>query len=290
MQYEKDLVVVAPNKNAEFFFRGLFSRTGELGMPVPEYQIDTHPQRDAGCVDAHEFLASQTNRFAHAMVMVADSQQTGAMNATRDEMEHHIEHALAQSGWSHRAAAIVLDPGLDRWLLERELGKRWQKGPKQLRRVTAEELRERRIPQSPELYRKLGMQIADRGEADPACRKLKGTLSRWFDEHPSANPAKLSPSVLEARFDALVEQWLSETRTISSFSKIISNSAYRAIVALGPEVVPLILRDMEQEPKHWSPALRELTGANPVPKEHAGRVSLIASDWIAWAKEKGYVW
>ncbi len=289
MQYEKDLVVIAPDKNAEFFFRGFFSRASTLGMKMPTFQIDTHPQRDAGCLEAHEFLGSQTNRFAYALVVVADRQQSGAMHQSRDEMEHCIERALAQSGWDGRAAAIVPDPGLGRWLLERELGKRWQAGPKRLRRRIEDELLERRIPQSPELYRKLGMHIAERGQADPACRKLKGTLVRWFGH---ANPDQLSfaPSALEARFDALVEQWLTETRSASSFSKIIGHPAYRAIIDLGPNVIPLILQDMEQEPKHWSPALRELTGANPVPPKNAGQVSLIAADWIAWAREHGHVW
>src|SRR5580704_16108720 len=53
-----------------------------------------------------------------------------------------------------------------------------------------------------------------------------------------------------------------------------NHPAYRAIIALGPEVVPLLLRDMEQQHTHWFCALREITGVNPIPPTAAGNVPL----------------
>ena len=35
---------------------------------------------------------------------------------------------------------------------------------------------------------------------------------------------------------------------------------------MGPEVIPLILAELENEPDYWFAALRELTGENPVPR------------------------
>jgi hypothetical protein len=95
---------------------------------------------------------------------------------------------------------------------------------------------------------------------------------------------------LQARFDALAHEWQRATWSASSFTEIVEHRAYRDIIGMGQEAVPLILRDLEREPKQWGPALSAITGAQPVPKEHAGRIKEIARDWLSWAKEHGYVW
>ena len=93
---------------------------------------------------------------------------------------------------------------------------------------------------------------------------------------------------LETEFIRLKNIWIEETQFQSSMDKIINHPAYQAIIALGKDVVPLIIKDLEADPKHWGPALFAITGANPVPKEHAGRIKMIAQDWIQWAKDNGY--
>jgi hypothetical protein len=93
---------------------------------------------------------------------------------------------------------------------------------------------------------------------------------------------------LEADFVRLKTVWLEETRHHSSMDKIKNHPAHQAIIQMGKDVIPLIIKDLEMDPKHWGPALFAITGANPVPKEHAGRVKMIAQDWIQWAKENGY--
>jgi hypothetical protein len=62
-----------------------------------------------------------------------------------------------------------------------------------------------------------------------------------------------------------------------------------AIVALGPEVVPLLLRELEQRPNHWFAALKSLTGADPVAPPDRGRVGPMTEPWIIWGKEHGYL-
>jgi hypothetical protein len=66
--------------------------------------------------------------------------------------------------------------------------------------------------------------------------------------------------------------------------------SYQQIIALGPAVVPLLLREMEQDPDFWFAALHVLTGANPIPREHAGKIKLMAQDWVQWGREHGYRW
>ena len=94
--------------------------------------------------------------------------------------------------------------------------------------------------------------------------------------------------LLEYDFIRLKKIWLEETQFQSSMDKITNHPAYQAIIALGKDVVPLIIKDLEIAPNHWGPALFAITGENPVPKEHAGRIKMIAQDWIQWAKENGY--
>lgn len=93
---------------------------------------------------------------------------------------------------------------------------------------------------------------------------------------------------IEIDFIRLKLIWLEETQFQSSMDKITNHPAYQAIIALGKDVVPLIIKDLETAPKHWGPALFAITGANPIPKEHAGRIKMIAQNWIQWAKDNGY--
>jgi hypothetical protein len=281
MEYEKDLVVLGPGKNMQFLFDGLFSKAANLGLRPPSHQFDAHPLRDAGCLDADELLESQAGRYAYALV-VTNSELSGYEALPRIDVEAVLEAKLSKAGWGQRARAIVVDPGVGRWMLEHQLGERWS------REVPVEDavesvLRRRRIPQSPALYRELGERLLREGEPDPAWQKLLSTLTTWF----SAAPGQ---AVLQARFDALVGRWLEDTQLSSSLRDIVGHPAYQEIIAMGLPAVPLILRDLARQARHWSPALKAITGAAPVPKEHAGKVALIAEDWLRWAKANGYVW
>lgn len=281
MEYEKDLVVLVPDKNAQFFVEGVLSQAAAMGLRMPARQLDTHPLRDTGCMDADLLLESQAGRFAHALV-VADYERSGRNNPRRVDVEAALEAKLAKAGWGPRARVIVPDPGVGRWLLEHQLGERWSRDTAADDAVERE-LRRRRIPKSPSLYRALGERLATEGEPDPAWQRLLFTLHEWFGaEHAEATPA--------ARFDALVGWWMEETALSSSLRDIVAHPAYQQIIALGPAALPLILRDLERQPRHWSPALRAITGASPVPKEHAGKLPLIAEDWLRWARENDHAW
>jgi len=57
---------------------------------------------------------------------------------------------------------------------------------------------------------------------------------------------------------------------------------------MGPEVVPLMLRELETAPDHWFRALRALTGANPVPPQSSGKLPEMAIAWLGWARAQGF--
>jgi hypothetical protein len=280
--YEKDLVVLVPDKNAQFLVDGMLSQSTALGLREPRRQLDTHPLRDAGCLDADELLESQADRYAHAIV-IANRELTGCRELHRIDAEAALEVKLSRAGWGSRARAVVIDPGVGRWMLEHQLGERWSPGTPAEEAVESA-LRRRRIPQSPALYRALGESLVREGEPDPAWQRLLSTLRDWFGATPSDEAA------IAARFDALVGRWLEDTQLSSSLREIVSHPAYQEIIAMGREAVPLILRDLERQPRHWNAALKAITGATPVPKEHAGKLTLVAEDWLRWARENRNAW
>ena len=95
---------------------------------------------------------------------------------------------------------------------------------------------------------------------------------------------------IEVTFLELTEQWRRETGMMSLVSKMSMHPAYQRIIGMGQAVVPLILRELEQEPDHWFWALQAITGANPVKSEQRGRLKQMAEAWIQWGRENGYRW
>jgi hypothetical protein len=95
---------------------------------------------------------------------------------------------------------------------------------------------------------------------------------------------------LQGRFQELVALWKRERGPHSSSARLAQHPAYQQIIALGPEVVPLLLRELEREPDHWFRALYALTGANPVPPASQGHIREMADAWLRWGRDQGYEW
>lgn len=94
-------------------------------------------------------------------------------------------------------------------------------------------------------------------------------------------------SALEEEFGRLVAEWKSQRGNTSSITKISMLPAYQKIIGMSTRAVPLILRELERKQDHWFWALRVITGANPVPPEHAGNLEKMSGHWIAWGREQG---
>jgi hypothetical protein len=108
-----------------------------------------------------------------------------------------------------------------------------------------------------------------------------------------ASPLPPSESV-EQRFRRLEVQWSAETRILSDPGKIMGHPAMREIIALGDEVVPIILRDLQEKPSHVAWALPEITGENPAPPKSEGgfrKWDVVADTeaWLKWGRDKGLV-
>jgi hypothetical protein len=98
------------------------------------------------------------------------------------------------------------------------------------------------------------------------------------------------PETLEQRFNRLANEWDDATAYLSSMDEASRHPAYQEIIRMGKDVLPYVLRDLEATHRHWFIALKQITGANPIPPADAGNVRKMADAWLRWAKDKGYHW
>jgi hypothetical protein len=94
-------------------------------------------------------------------------------------------------------------------------------------------------------------------------------------------------AVLIARFASLASAWRADTEFLSSSAEMADHPAYREIIAMGEPAVPLILAELETRPDFWFEALRQITGADPVPPAARGDVRAMAEAWLEWGHSHG---
>lgn len=105
----------------------------------------------------------------------------------------------------------------------------------------------------------------------------------------SAPQSTASGPTLDTIFAYLAGLWHEDTSVESSITKMIAHPAYAAITRLGPMMIPYILEDLRQSGGHWFPALRELTGENPVEASERGNFGAMRAAWLRWGAERGLV-
>src|SRR5262249_19704688 len=94
---------------------------------------------------------------------------------------------------------------------------------------------------------------------------------------------------LRARFQRLAAEWKEQSRYLSNTAQMALLRPYQRIIGMGWDAVPLILEELQREPDQWFWALEAITEADPVPREAAGRVRLMAQAWLEWGKQQGAV-
>src|SRR5438105_3646681 len=96
----------------------------------------------------------------------------------------------------------------------------------------------------------------------------------------------IDPAV-EQTFRALAQRWRHETQFTSSVQTMVMHPAYQRIIGLGPDVLPLLLRELQAQPDHWFWALAAITGDDPV-QPNATFDEAVAA-WLQWAKARGLI-
>jgi len=99
--------------------------------------------------------------------------------------------------------------------------------------------------------------------------------------------ADIIDTPVEQRFHQLAEQWEQETGSLSSQTKKIMNRHYQAIVGMGPQIIPALLRDIQDNRRDWFWALSAITQENPINRADAGNVDKMAAAWVTWGRKKG---
>lgn len=102
-------------------------------------------------------------------------------------------------------------------------------------------------------------------------------------------PASRQPDELRRKFARLAAQWRSETAMLSSVTEMAVHPAYQAIIGMGPNVVPLLIRDLAEQPTHWFWALKAITGIDPVAPADRGNARKMTQAWLNWGKERGHL-
>lgn len=108
------------------------------------------------------------------------------------------------------------------------------------------------------------------------------------NNHFTAYPYSRRAERLEQQFELLKSNWKRETTFLSDVDEIMDSPSYRAIVELGEDVIPLILKSLQEKPDFWFGALERLTNTDPVAPASYGNIIQMADDWIAWAQANGY--
>jgi hypothetical protein len=108
---------------------------------------------------------------------------------------------------------------------------------------------------------------------------------------PAQQTADLPPAEsIEQKFERLAAAWHKAVAHHSSNRIRHNHPAYQEIIGMGPVVVPLLLRDLNINRRHWFVALSAITGADPVSEEGAGNIPRMTEAWLHWGKENGYRW
>jgi hypothetical protein len=97
------------------------------------------------------------------------------------------------------------------------------------------------------------------------------------------------PSIDDAVFQKLAAQWRKETAHHSILAKKVMHPAYQRIIGMGPDVIPLILREMRNRAGHWFWALDALTQGEESPAADSKDLDEATAAWLAWGEAKGYL-
>lgn len=91
---------------------------------------------------------------------------------------------------------------------------------------------------------------------------------------------------LVVRFRELADKWERETSHVSSITKRVMHPCYQSIMALGPDVVSLLIQDMRERRRDWFWALQHLTQENPVSPKDAGDLNKMIAAWVGWERNR----
>ena len=201
---EKDLVILAADKDLENALIGLLARYQALGIRAIDADIIVHSQHDPACAQRGvEFLSNFSKQYRYGL-LIFDHEGCGRERVTPQELQDRLNQEFADSLWGERARAIVLSPELEawvwsdsphvadvigwkggrtsliNWLNEQGWLKEDEAKPVRPNKAFRAALREAQTPRSSSLYRRMAERVSLRECKDKAFLEFKAILRDWF--------------------------------------------------------------------------------------------------------------
>jgi hypothetical protein len=113
----KDLLVYTADADALALMRALLARPVALQIRAITFDIERHPQRDAGMVQSGPELARIKKGRYHKALLIWDHHGSGRDHKqTPSEVEKDMQDRLDSVTWRDNSTVAVLVPELEHWL------------------------------------------------------------------------------------------------------------------------------------------------------------------------------
>lgn len=211
----KDLFVYVADADALAFLRSILVRHQSLGVRAISFDIERHPQRDAGMVQSGaELTRMRKGQYTKALLLWDHHGSGRDHRQAPDEVRAELQDKLDSFTWRTNSSVQVLVPELEQWLwfcepalvahcgitsvqlqewvsdqaakLRQPVEQLKQRQPKELFEHIVRERLRRTI--SPRDFEEIGRRASVKGlMACPSFRVLVETLRSWFPEPPPTN-------------------------------------------------------------------------------------------------------
>jgi hypothetical protein len=111
----------------------------------------------------------------------------------------------------------------------------------------------------------------------------------WIDQYFLPLWAYPKQSAVEQEFQQLASRWKRETALDGSLQQIVMHEDYQRIMAMGPDVIRLILRDLAVKPAHWFWALHNLVREGEDPAEGTTTIEAARQAWLKWGRDNDFL-
>ena len=117
------------------------------------------------------------------------------------------------------------------------------------------------------------------------CYEIKNTYSG-----SSVFILNCNQEFVKKQFEELKKQWKEKTELNSTIREMASDDNYRGIVRLGTMALPYVFEELKKsDRRRWMLVLHDITGANPVERNHYRNLEEMIEDWIKWGKSSNYI-
>jgi hypothetical protein len=110
-------------------------------------------------------------------------------------------------------------------------------------------------------------------------------ICNWFTPVNQSAVVASDTGELKIIFKGLVEKWQGETGGHSVLSRRYAHPAYQAILGLGKDAIPLVLRELQARPDWWFEALNALAKPKVNPVKEGSSFADAVGAWLDWGRQ-----